>query len=210
MRGPFAIVQQLSYDKLTESPPHVSTVVNAPCHHCSVPSVILTQRPPCKTTDSLISLSSHGTRLGSQTRTFANAVRWLPIHTLSVPSEPGESPYPGGTMDAGATSGVNSMAENCWRRRMSMKDASLYANCRSHVDCFLVPRPIIQGVGERTCWPRQIRGPALNGRKMKGLGVRYLCTRSSRNRSGSYFNAVRCPVSKHANCVQGDHTVGSP
>ena len=41
-----------------------------------------------------------------------------------------------------------------------------------------------------TCWPRQIRGPALKGRNMKGLGMRYLCRRSSRNRSGSNSRAI--------------------
>ena len=40
------------------------------------------------------------------------------------------------------------------------------------------------------CCPRQIRGPALNGQKMKGLGTRYLCNLSSRNRSGSNFRAA--------------------
>ena len=40
-----------------------------------------------------------------------------------------------------------------------------------------------------TCCPRQIRGPALKGRKMNGLGIRYLCNRSSRKRSGSNSSA---------------------
>jgi len=45
-----------------------------------------------------------------------------------------------------------------------------------------------------TCCPRQIRGPALKGRKMKGLGVRYLCSRSSRKRSGSNSSAGKSSV----------------
>lgn len=61
--------------------------------------------------------------------TFAYMVRWLDIHTLSVPSEPGESVYPGGGIDAGATSGQNSIADTCCSRRTSMNDISLYANC---------------------------------------------------------------------------------
>jgi hypothetical protein len=40
-----------------------------------------------------------------------------------------------------------------------------------------------------TCWPRHILGPALNGRNMNGLGVKYLCSRSSMNRSGSNTSA---------------------
>lgn len=60
--------------------------------------------------------------------TFAYMVRWLDIHTLSVPSDPGESVYPGGGIDAGATSGQNSIADTCWSRRTSMNDISLYAN----------------------------------------------------------------------------------
>ncbi len=40
------------------------------------------------------------------------------------------------------------------------------------------------------CWPRQMRGPALKGQKMNGFGVRYLCTLSSRNRSGSNLRAL--------------------
>ncbi len=56
-------------------------------------------------------------------------VRWLPIQTLSVPSDPGESVYPAGITDFGATSGTNSMAETCWSSRTSMNETSLYANC---------------------------------------------------------------------------------
>lgn len=40
-----------------------------------------------------------------------------------------------------------------------------------------------------TCCPRQILGPALNGQKMKGLGIRNLWSLSSRNRSGSNLSA---------------------
>ena len=40
-----------------------------------------------------------------------------------------------------------------------------------------------------TCWPRQIRGPALKGRKMNGFPTKYLLRRSSRNRSGSKYRA---------------------
>lgn len=41
-----------------------------------------------------------------------------------------------------------------------------------------------------TCCPRQIRGPALKGRKMNGLGIKYFSNRSSRNRSGSNSDAI--------------------
>lgn len=41
----------------------------------------------------------------------------------------------------------------------------------------------------RTCCPRHILGPALKGRKMNGLGVRYLRSLSSRKRSGSNISA---------------------
>jgi len=40
-----------------------------------------------------------------------------------------------------------------------------------------------------TCCPRQILGPALNGRNMNGFGVKYLCKRSSMNLSGSNSRA---------------------
>ena len=73
-----------------------------------------------------------------------------------------------------------------------MNDVSLYANyiSRQHL------RPQFAGIQRRlTCWPRQIRGPALKGRKMKGFGVRYFETRSSRNRSGSNLCATVRSVS---------------
>ena len=57
-----------------------------------------------------------------------------------------------------------------------------------------------------TCWPRQMRGPALKGRKMNGFGVRYLLTRSSRNRSGSYS----CAVPLLARRLRGGHVKYSP
>ena len=41
----------------------------------------------------------------------------------------------------------------------------------------------------RTCWPRQILGPILKGKKMPGFLARYLLTRSSKNRSGSNSKA---------------------
>ena len=81
-----------------------------------------------------------------------------------------------------------------------MKDASLYANCvraqveveekeERSVDAFVgleVERgQERRGRTERTCWPRQMRGPALKGRKMNGFATRYVCTRPSRNLSGS-------------------------
>ena len=37
---------------------------------------------------------------------------------------------------------------------------------------------------EQTCWPRQMRGPALKGRKINEFATRYFLTRSSRKRSG--------------------------
>lgn len=40
-----------------------------------------------------------------------------------------------------------------------------------------------------TCWPGHILGPALKGRKIKGWGVRYFWSRSSRNLSGSNSRA---------------------
>ena len=40
-----------------------------------------------------------------------------------------------------------------------------------------------------TCCPRQMRGPALKGQKMKGLGVKYFFALSSRKRSGSNTRA---------------------
>jgi hypothetical protein len=49
---------------------------------------------------------------------------------------------------------------------------------------------------ELTCCPRQIRGPALNGRNINGLGVRNFFARSSRKRSGSNSSAVDGQVSE--------------
>lgn len=70
-----------------------------------------------------------------------------------------------------------------------MKDDSLYANC---------------------C-PRQMRGPALKGRKMNGFGVRYFATRSSRKRSGSNPWAVCARVRRNGEAGQwGRLTVGPP
>ena len=40
-----------------------------------------------------------------------------------------------------------------------------------------------------TCWPRQIRGPALNGRKINGFLETYVLRRSSSHRSGSKTSA---------------------
>ena len=72
----------------------------------------------------------------------------------------------------GLASGFESISSDIslkvWTRRAITVDASLYANC---------------------C-PRQIRGPALNGRKINGFGTRYFLTRSSRNRSGSNSSAI--------------------
>lgn len=48
--------------------------------------------------------------------------------------------------------------------------------------------------GHSTCCPKQIRGPALKGMKMNGLGVRYFFNLSSRKRSGSNSSAA---TSKH-------------
>ena len=62
-----------------------------------------------------------------------------------------------------------------------------------------------------TCCPRQIRGPALKGKKMYGFGVRYLCNLLSRNRSGSnswaiqyYKNQLKARI---LNTVRTDHQV---
>lgn len=68
----------------------------------------------------------------------------------------------------------------------------------------------------RTCWPRQIRGPALKGRKMYGFGVTYLCRRSSRKRSGSNSSADTEIVNSRAlssniNTTLGKiHTIRTP
>ena len=104
-------------------------------------------------------------------RTFAYAVKWLRIHTRSHPSTAyGLRSTPGGGTDSGCTSCRSRIpAPNRCRSRTSMNEISLYANC----------------------WPRQMRGPALKGRKMNGFGTRYFPTRSSRNRSGSNCCAVR-------------------
>jgi len=47
---------------------------------------------------------------------------------------------------------------------------------------------------------------------MNGLGVRYLCTRSSRKRSGSNFMAVdyECFQSMQMRDIEKVHTVGTP
>ena len=70
-----------------------------------------------------------------------------------------------------------------------MNDTSLYANCTPY-------QPIAQ-LNEKTaqtCCPKQMRGPALKGMNMKGLGMRYFCTRSSRKRSGSNSRADDSPT----------------
>ena len=76
-------------------------------------------------------------------------------------------PVPAAQSAGGLASGFESISNliflNACTIRAITVEASLYANC---------------------C-PRQIRGPALNGRKMKGFGTKYLLTLSSRNRSGS-------------------------
>ena len=60
-----------------------------------------------------------------------------------------------------------------------------------------------------TCCPRQIRGPALEGKKMYGFGVRYLCNLSSRNRSGSNSWAFKQSINQsHVyfyNSMRTDH-----
>ena len=81
---------------------------------------------------------------------------------------PGPDAHAAGGFASGFESISNDIPLKDWTRRAIIVDASLYANC---------------------C-PRQIRGPALNGRKMKGLGTRYFLTRSSKNRSGSNSSAV--------------------
>lgn len=56
-----------------------------------------------------------------------------------------------------------------------------------------------------TCCPRQMRGPALKGLKMKGFGVKYFFTLSSRKRSGSNTRAGEKKVYEyHAFC--SEHT----
>ena len=89
---------------------------------------------------------------------------------FSIPLRPGHDFHSGGGLNSGGNAASsNSNDEKLCKRRTSMNDTSLYANC---------------------C-PRQIRGPALKGRKMNGLGRRYFLRRSSRNRSGSNSSAVR-------------------
>lgn len=78
------------------------------------------------------------------------------------------------------------MCEKCCSRRMRKKDISLYANCPRKQACqHDRHHPRLVHSIEHTCCPRHIRGPALNGRKMKGLPVKYLFSRSSTKRSGS-------------------------
>ena len=88
--------------------------------------------------------------------------------TFSVALLPGPDAHVAGGLASGFESMSNDIPLKAWTRRTIITDASLYANC---------------------C-PRQIRGPALNGRKTKGLGTRYFLTRSSKNRSGSNSSAV--------------------
>ena len=79
----------------------------------------------------------------------------------------------GGKVSVGCSSGASSTRSKACNNRISMNEISLYANC----------------------WPRQIRGPALKGKKIKGFGVRYLWSLSSRNRSGSNSIAYNIRIS---------------
>ena len=63
---------------------------------------------------------------------------------------------------------------------------------------------------ERTCWPRQIRGPALKGRKMNEFLTRYFLTRSSRKRSGSNSSAVYCVYNSRSTEESVALTIRSP
>ena len=108
----------------------------------------------------------------SQTPPFTYAVMSLFTQTFSKAFLPGPDAHAAGGLASGFESMSNDIPLKAWTRRAIITDASLYANC---------------------C-PRQIRGPALNGRKMKGLATRYLWARSSKKRSGSNSSAMRVEV----------------
>ena len=138
--------------------------------HLDPQSVLqMEDRPSCHVSTQH-QITHNAEKPSEQARTFAYAVRWLRIHTLSHPSTAyGLRSTPGGGSDSGCTSCRSRIpAPNRCKSRTSMNEISLYANC---------------------C-PRQMRGPPLNGRKMNGFGTRYFCTRASRNRSGSNVSAV--------------------
>ena len=112
------------------------------------------------------------------------------------------------------------MCEKLCSRRMRKNDISLYANC---VEAASAKRGQLRAPAggnaacarrpRRTCRPRQMRGPALNGRKMNLFAVKYLFRRSSRNRSGSNSSAVPRPVSSRVvSCAHSDRalTVRAP
>src|SRR5277367_3384831 len=66
-----------------------------------------------------------------------------------------------------------------------------------------------------TCCPRQMRGPALNGKNMNALGTRYFLSLSSRKRSGSnslavVFWAVRSSDDAYTTCMGYKLTVWTP
>lgn len=120
----------------------------------------------------LICSSAHSGSASSiltQTPPFAYVVMSDLTQTFSTDLLPWPNAHAAGGLASGFASMFNDIPLNVWRRRAIITDVSLYANC---------------------C-PKQIRGPALNGRKMKGLGTRYLLTRSSKNRSGSNSSAVQ-------------------
>jgi len=60
-----------------------------------------------------------------------------------------------------------------------------------------------------TCWPRQMRGPALKGRNMKLLVVRRF-TRSSKKRSGSKSKTISRVDERQIQKVKVGHTIGAP
>ena len=104
----------------------------------------------------------------TQTPPLAYVVMSDLTQTFSMAALPGIDAHAAGGLASGFESISNDIILKVWTRRAIITEISLYANC---------------------C-PIQIRGPALNGRKMKGFGARYLLTRSSRNRSGSNSSAV--------------------
>ena len=125
-------------------------------------SCIRTQRPPWSYGQDT---SIWGDEMKKIFLTGTYIVRWFLILTFSLlflePSSLAQ--LAGGIPSSSCASCAISKLSNACRRRTSINEASLYANC---------------------C-PRQIRGPALKGRNMNGLGVRYLWRRLSRNLSGS-------------------------
>ena len=86
-----------------------------------------------------------------QTPPFAYVVMSDFTQTFSMAFLPGLNAQAVGGLASGFESMSNDIPLKVWTRRAIITDTSLYANC---------------------C-PRQIRGPVLNGRKMKGLGTRY-------------------------------------